>query len=103
VPWDLGLAVLPSVASRQVVDILEWRADQLIARRAGQRLHPPVDVRDDAGRVRGHSWVNVRFDQGPDIDLLIPEVLSRRPASPLVRPLGSWSVARRRRIEGEQQ
>src|ERR1019366_1304526 len=37
----------------------ERRADQLVARAAGERLHLLVDVRDDARRVGGHQRVYV--------------------------------------------
>src|SRR6202789_3165544 len=37
----------------------EWRAYQLVARAASERLHLLVDVSDDAGGVGGHQCVDI--------------------------------------------
>ena len=54
---------------------LERRADQLVARAAGERLHLLVDVRDDAGGVGGHQRVDVGFDQRAGVELLVAQAL----------------------------
>lgn len=54
---------------------LERRPDQLVARAPGERLHLLVHVGDDAARVGGDQGVDVRFDQGPRVELLIADAL----------------------------
>ena len=54
---------------------LERRADQLVARAAGERLHLLVDVGDDAGGVGGHQRVDVGFDQRARVELLVAQAL----------------------------
>ena len=49
--------------------VFEGRADQLLARIAGEGLHLLVHVGDDAQGVRGHQGVDVRFDQRPGVEL----------------------------------
>ena len=55
--------------------ILERRADQFVARAAGERFHLLVDVGDDAGRVGGHQGVDIRFDQRARVELLVAQAL----------------------------
>ena len=55
--------------------LLKRRADQLVARAAGERLHLLVDVRDDAGGVGGHQRVDVRFDKRACVELLVAQAL----------------------------
>ena len=55
--------------------VLERRADQLVARAAGQRLHLLVDVGDDAARIGGHQRVDVGFDQRARVELLVAQPL----------------------------
>jgi hypothetical protein len=55
--------------------VLERRADQLVARAAGQRLGLLVDVGDDAARIRGHQRVDVRFDQRARVEVLVAQAL----------------------------
>jgi hypothetical protein len=69
-PLDAGLGAL-----RIGEVVLERRADQLVARAAGERLHLLVDVGDDARRVGGHQRVDVRFDQRAGVELLVAQAL----------------------------
>ena len=55
--------------------VLERRADQLVARAAGERLHLLVDVGDDAGGIGGHQRVDVGFDQRARVELLVAQAL----------------------------
>ena len=55
--------------------VLERRADQLVARAAGERLHLLVDVGDDAGRIGGHQRVDVGFDERARVELLVAQPL----------------------------
>ena len=55
--------------------VLERRADQLVARAAGERLHLLVDVGDDAGRIGGHQRVDVGFDERARVELLVAQAL----------------------------
>jgi hypothetical protein len=56
-------------------EVLERRADQLVARAAGQRLHLLVDVRDDAARVGRHQRVDVALEQRARVEVLIAQAL----------------------------
>ena len=73
-------AVLGELRVGEVV--LERRADQLLARAAGQRFHLLVHVGDHAQRIGGHQRVHVRFDQRACVELrglqLALELLLRR-------------------------
>src|ERR1019366_4864911 len=55
--------------------VLERRADQLVARAAGERLHLPVDIGDDAARIGGHGGIDVGFDQRARVKLLVAQAL----------------------------
>ena len=55
--------------------VLERRADQLVARAAGERLHLLVDVGDDAERIGGHQRVDVGFDERAGVELLVAQAL----------------------------
>ena len=55
--------------------VLERRADQLVARAAGQRRHLAVDVGDDAARVGRHQRIDVRLDQRAGVEVLIAQAL----------------------------
>ena len=55
--------------------VLERRADQLVARASGERLHLLVDVGDDAARVGGDQCIDVGFDQRSRVELLIADAL----------------------------
>ena len=55
--------------------ILERRADQLVARTAGKRLHLLVHVGNNAARIGGYQGVNVRFDERARVELLIAHAL----------------------------
>ena len=55
--------------------VLERRADQLVARATGERLHLLVDVGDDAGRIGGHQRVDVGFDERARVELLVAQAL----------------------------
>ena len=68
--------------------VLERRADQLVARAAGERLHLLVDVGDDAVRIGGHQRVDVRFDERARVELLVAQALIE------LHPLGFDLLAR---------
>jgi len=55
--------------------LLERRADQLIARAAGERLHLLVDVGNNAERIGGHQRVDVGFDERARVELLVAQTL----------------------------
>ena len=55
--------------------VLERGADQFVAGTAGQRFHLLVDVGDEAGWVGGHQRVDVGFDQGARVKLLVAQAL----------------------------
>ena len=72
----LNTRLMPASGAVRIGEvILERRADQLIARATGERLHLLVDVGDDAGRIGGHQRVDVRFDQRTRIELLVAQAL----------------------------
>ncbi len=54
---------------------LEGRADELVSRAPGERLHLLVDIGDDPEGVRGHQRVDVRLDQRAGVELRAPELL----------------------------
>src|SRR5579862_1167582 len=56
-------------------EILARRTDQFVARAPRERHHLLVHVRYDALRVGRHEGVDVRFDQGAGIELLIAQPL----------------------------
>ncbi len=55
--------------------VLGRRADQLIARAAGERLHLLVDVGNNAERIGGHQRVDVGFDERARVELLVAQAL----------------------------
>ena len=55
--------------------VLERRADQLVARASGERLHLLVHVGDDAARIGGDQCINVGFNQRARVELLIAHAL----------------------------
>ena len=56
---------------------LERRADQFVAGAVGERLHLFVDVGDDTGRVGGHQGVDIGFEQGARVELLVAQALTK--------------------------
>src|SRR2546423_11570768 len=62
-------------ASRLGEVVLEWRADQLVARTPRQRLHLLVDVGHNAAWIRRHQRVDAALDQGPRVVVLVAEAL----------------------------
>ena len=55
--------------------VLERRADQLVARAAGERLGLLVDVGDDAAWIGGDQRVDVGFDERARVEVLVAEPL----------------------------
>jgi hypothetical protein len=55
--------------------VFERRADQFVARPAGERLGLLVDVGDDAARIRGNQGIDARFDQRAGVEVLIAQPL----------------------------
>src|ERR1035441_2596542 len=55
--------------------VLGRRADHLIARAAGERLHLLVDVGNNAERIGGHQRVDVGFDERARVELLVAQAL----------------------------
>ena len=53
----------------------ERRTDELIAPKACERLHLLVDVGDDAGRIGRHQSIDVGFNQGTRVELLVTQTL----------------------------
>src|ERR1700722_3183398 len=49
--------------------ILEGTPDELDARAAGEQLHLLVDVGDSTQNIYDHQGINVRFNQGPRVEL----------------------------------
>ena len=69
-PVDAGLG-----AGRIGEVVLERRADQLVARAAGERFRLLVDVGDDAARIGGHQRVDVGLDQRAGVEVLVAQPL----------------------------
>jgi len=67
----------------------ERSANQLVARTTGERLHLLVDIGDDAGRIRSHEGVDVGFEQGASVELMVTQALSKLS---LVRPTALRAV-----------
>ena len=55
--------------------VLERRADQLVTRASGERLHLLVHVGDDAARIGRDQCIDVRFNQRAGVKLLIAHAL----------------------------
>ena len=55
--------------------VLERRADQLVARASGERLHLLVHVGNDAARIGGDQRIDVRFNERSGVELLIAHAL----------------------------
>jgi hypothetical protein len=55
--------------------VFKRRADQFIARTVGERFHLLVDVGDDAVGVSGHQGVNIGFNEGAGVELLVAQTL----------------------------
>src|SRR5665213_2293545 len=55
--------------------VLKRRADQLVTRAIGERLHLLVDVGNDTGGIGGHDRVGVGFDQRAGVELLVAQAL----------------------------
>jgi hypothetical protein len=55
---------------------LERSANQFITSETGERLHLFVDVGNDAGRIGSHQRVDVGFEQGARIKLMVAQALS---------------------------
>ena len=55
--------------------VLEGRADQFVARAAGQRFHLLVDVGDDPARVGRHQRVDVALEERARVEVLIAQPL----------------------------
>ena len=49
---------------------------QLIPRTSGERFYLPVDVGNDSARIGGHQGVDVSFEEGAGIELLIAQALT---------------------------
>ena len=56
--------------------VLERRADQFIARAAGEHLHLLINIGDYAGRIGGHDRVDVGFKQGARVELMVAQPLA---------------------------
>ena len=67
--------IAASAADRVGEEVPARRADQLITRASGQCDHLLIDIGDDALGVGRHERVNVRFDQGAGVELLVAQSL----------------------------
>ena len=56
--------------------ILEGGPDQFVPGAARQYLHLLVDVGDDPRGIGGHDGVDVGFEQGPGVELMVPKPLA---------------------------
>ncbi len=50
-------------------------ANQFITRASGERDHLLIHIRDDALRIGHHECIDIRFDQGAGIELLVAQTL----------------------------
>ena len=88
---------LIGLGARRVGEVvLERRADQLVARAPGERLHLLVDVGDDAPRVGRHQRVDVGLDQRARVEVLVAQTLVElmRSASTCLRAVLSVPISR---------
>src|SRR5580700_7572369 len=57
---------------------LEGGTDQVAAGVPGQQLRLSIKIRDLSRRVDSHQCVDIRFDQGPRVELLVAQLLLER-------------------------